>query len=109
MTVFRAWLAVLLLLNGLAIQPANATPTAAGSMSHAGHGLDAPHVHQHGDSSDAGCCDVSACDCGCALPQAATPPVVAARAGWEAARTVFAHCAKSIHSGVLPAPFRPPA
>lgn len=109
MTVFRAWLAVLLLLNGLAMQPATATPVAAGSMSHAGHGLDAPQVHQHGDSSSADCCEISACDCGCAVPQAATPPVVAARAGWQAALTVFAHRAKSVHSSVLPAPFRPPA
>jgi hypothetical protein len=120
----RVLIAVMLLLNGLAVPPASASHTSTGatSPSHDGHGQDsAPadpgpeglHSHQSNDVSNdiAGgdCCEASGCDCGCAAPQATTLPVSLPRVSWRLAPSQFTFAVKSFHSSPLSTPFRPPA
>lgn len=118
MIVARTLIAVLLLLNGLVMQPAAALHAPAGTASHAGHMPDSASSDFAGDVShaqhstgtvDDNCCESANCDCGCAAPHAATLPVAAQRASWQAALPAFAFAVKSFHSDPLPAPFRPPA
>jgi hypothetical protein len=117
-TAFRVLVAVVLLLNGLAMPPASALHAGAGSASHAGHtpdsasaGLagDASHCHHSADMESSDCCEISTCDCGCAAPQAATLPLRVLRTSWQPALPIFSFKVKSCHSSPLPAPFRPPA
>jgi hypothetical protein len=114
----RALLAVVLLLNGLAVPPVGAAHAATGMASHAGHAPDSAPAGSspdasHGEHADsvtgAGCCEVAACDCGCAAPQAMTLPVSLPRASWRTALFRSTFIATPLYSSPRPAPFRPPA
>ena len=118
MIVARTLIAVLLLLNGLVMQPVAALHAPAGNASHAGHMPDSASSDFAGDVSHAqhssgtvsdDCCESANCDCGCAAPHAATLPVAVQRTCWQAALPAFAFAVKSFHSDPLSAPFRPPA
>jgi hypothetical protein len=110
----RALLAVILLLNGTAMPAAAAIHAAAGAARHASHDQpghapgSAPGHHSSG-AVGGDCCDGMGCDCGCAVSQAATPPVALPRTAWRAALPEFAFIVKSFDSSPLAAPFRPPA
>ena len=122
--IVRTLIAVMLLLNGLAVPPASATHVGAGevSPSHDGHGPDptpadpgpdGSHAHHSTDVSNdmAGgdCCETVGCDCGCAAPHATTLPVSLPRGSWGLALPEFTFAVKSFHSSPIAAPFRPPA
>ena len=118
MITFRALLALVLLLNSLAMPPAIALHVATGMASHAGHaahpapaasGTDAPMAHHIGDMTGGDCCDTARCDCGCAAPHVLTLPVSQPGTAWRTALPGFAFVVKSFHSSPLPALFRPPA
>lgn len=114
MTLLRAVIAVVLLLNGMAMPPATAMHTAAGAASHAGHQSPAPdqagsHDHQSASTPDGNCCEDMSCDCGCAVPQAATLSMSLPRTSWRAPLPEFTFVVKSFHSSPPSAPFRPPA
>lgn len=114
MTLLRALIAVVLLLNGMAMPPATAMHAAGGAASHAGHQAPAPdqagsHDHHSSGMPDDNCCEDMSCDCGCAVPQAATLPVSLPRTSWRASLPDFTFVVKSFHSSPISAPFRPPA
>ena len=103
MIVGRALIAVVLLLNGLVIQPAaafNASAPATGEASHMHHAM--------GEAGD-DCCETTACDCGCAISQAATLPVTMPRTSCQVAPPAFGLAARHFHTRPLSTPFRPPA
>jgi hypothetical protein len=113
-TVLRVLVAIVLLLNGMAMPPATAMHMAAGAASHAGHQSPAPdhagsHDHQSSSMPDGNCCEDMSCDCGCAVPHAVTLTMSLPRTSWRAALSDFTFVVKSFHSSSLPAPFRPPA
>jgi len=83
-TGLRAFLIILLVLNGMGILPAAASPA--------------------GD-----CCGGMSCDCGCAVPQVATLPAGLLRSVWATSLPEFTFAVKSFQSGPGNAPFRPPA
>ena len=113
-TLLRALIAFVLLLNGLTMPPATAMHAAAGAASHAVHASpdpapDASHHHESGPMAGGDCCENMSCDCGCAVPQAVT---LVASLPHDFSRTTFPEftfVVKSIHSSPLSAPFRPPA
>jgi hypothetical protein len=113
-TLLRALIAFVLLLNGLTMPPATAMHTAGGAASHTGHvspepAQDASHHHESGHIAGGNCCENTSCDCGCAVPQAV--PLVALLPH-DFSRTTFPEftfIVKSFHSSPLSAPFRPPA
>jgi len=122
--LIRVLIAVMLLLNGLAVPPASAShvTTDARSPSHDGHGQDSTpedpgpegsHSHHSTelsyDMAGGDCCETSGCDCGCAAPQATTLPVSLPRVSWGMALSEFTFAVKSFQSNTLSAPFRPPA
>ena len=118
--VVRSLMAVLLLLNGLVMQPSAASHAATGMAAHTGHvpnaasaasdfADDASHAHHSMGTTGDDCCETATCDCGCAAPHAATLPVAVQRTSWQAALPSFAFSVKSFHSEPFPAPFRPPA
>jgi hypothetical protein len=80
----RAFLIILLVLNGMGILPAAASPA--------------------GD-----CCGGVSCECGCAVPQAASLPASLPRGVWATVLPEFTFLVKSFHSSPHNAPFRPPA
>jgi hypothetical protein len=112
--LIRALLAVALILNGMAVTPAVAMHAAPGVASHSDHHPQGPapgdsHADHSSDVPGGDCCEGAACDCGCAVPQAASLPVMAPYATWQAALPEFAFAVKSFHSGPRATPFRPPA
>lgn len=122
--LIRVLIAVMLLLNGLAVPPASATHVAEGatSPSHEGHGphptaaepdSDESHAHHSSDVSNdmtgGDCCEAPGCDCGCAAPHATTLPVSLPRLTWGVTLSEFTFAVKSFHSSPLSVPFRPPA
>ena len=122
--LIRVLIAVMLLLNGLAVPPASASHVAMGttSPSHDGHGQGSARVdpgpqgtHSHhsadvaNDMAGGDCCETPGCDCGCAAPQATTLPVSLPRVSWGMALSEFTFAVKSFHSSSISAPFRPPA
>ena len=113
-TLLRALIAFVLLLNGLTMPPATAMHATAASASHAGHvapepAQDAPHRHESGHTAGGDCCEDMSCDCGCAGPQAVTLVASLPHEFWRTTFPEFTFVVKSIHSSPLSAPFRPPA
>lgn len=119
---FRVLIAVMLLLNGLAVPSASHATAGASSPPHDGHvqdsrpadtGVAESHSHHSADESTdvemGDCCETSGCECGCAAPQSTTLPVSLARVSWGTALPEFAFTVKSLHSSPLSTPFRPPA
>ncbi len=114
MIVLRTLVAVVLLLNGMAMPPATAMHTAAGATSHAGHdspapARDGPHDHDAAGMADGDCCEDSSCDCGCAVPHAVSLAASLPRTSWRTTLPEFTFVVKSFHSSPRSAPFRPPA
>lgn len=114
MSLFRALIAVVLLLNGMAVPPAMAMRMAADAAPHAGH--EAPvtdqagsHDHQSTSMPDGNCCEDMSCECGCTVPQTVSLFMSPPRTSWRATLPDFTFVVKSIHSSPHSAPFRPPA
>lgn len=110
----RALLAVLLLLNGLAMPPAHAMHATGGMASHAGHhqSMPAPDSmpgHQGHGAPGGDCCTGVGCSCGCAVPHALVMPAVPLLPALHIPLPDFTFVVKSIDSSPLTAPFRPPA